>query len=134
MPNERALRMTAPEDGRQLLKGTIWGFADLGTVKGIRKILFNVGQYTCKAYGAKADVIKEKQGQTVEMYGQWEKLRKYPDKEEFVVKGIYAGKAFQSASAPPPTKDHNSKTVVHPRVIHPESGSEQSKKGGYVSF
>jgi hypothetical protein len=73
MPNEKAVRMTAPEDpGLQLLKGKIWGLADLGKVRGIRKVLFNVGSYTCKAYGATADMIKEKQGQIVELRGQWD--------------------------------------------------------------
>lgn len=113
MPNEEAVRMTAPEEpGLQLLKGKVSKVADLGILNGIKKVLFNVGRYTCKAYGEKADMIKEKQGQIVELRGQWERLRRNPNEEEFVVKGFYTGEAFESASAPPLTTEHSSKTVV----------------------
>lgn len=140
MSNEKAIRMVAPEEpGLSLLKGKISGMADLGTVNGIRKVLFNVGSYTSKAYGATADMIKEKQGQIVELRGKWERLRKDPQKEEFVVKGFYTGKAFQtlaynqvptsvSTSKPTPNESDKSHLAVGTSPSRPSKVALAPKK------
>ena len=72
MSNEKAIRIK-DESGLQLLKGQIRNVHYVWS----GKVLFDCGEYVCKALGKTADKIKELEGQTIEMVGQWETLRKY---------------------------------------------------------
>ena len=106
MSIDNAVRIT-DEAGSQLLKGRIRNVKQVWS----GKVLFDVGEFTCKAFGSTADGIKKVEGQVVEMFGNWERLRKYPDREEFICKGRYNGSAFQgSASTPVPTSTPNSRS------------------------
>ena len=105
MSIEKAVRITDAA-GSQLLKGRVRNVKQVWP----GKVLFDVGKFTCKAFGSTADGIKKVEGQIVEMFGEWERLRKYPDREEFICKGRY-GTAFQaSASTPVPSFTSNSQS------------------------
>ena len=106
MSIEKAVRITDAA-GSQLLKGRVRNVKQVWP----GKVLFDVGEFTCKAFGSTADGIKKVEGQIVEMFGEWERLRKYPDREEFICKGRYKGTAFKtSASTPVPAATSNSQS------------------------
>src|SRR5258708_26026879 len=94
---EKAISATAPEmPGQELLKGTIRKVTEISTRTGNKMAAFQVGEYTCKAFGKAAEKLLTMEGQTVEMCGAWQPHRLNKDIEEFVTDGRYVGKAFSS--------------------------------------